>query len=129
MNQNTFEYVFNNTTTYTSKSTKKRISRKILSKKNDRLFNNSNNNSNNNFKYLYNFYSKLDYEHITKLYEKLYNIIIDSKNDDQKKWNYTNGLLLYTVNYFLIYKLHEIILPGSFGIPYLVNKINKLIEL
>jgi hypothetical protein len=58
----------------------------------------------------------------------MYNIIVDSQDNEQKKWNYTNGLLLYNVNYFLIYKLHEIIIPGDFGIPFFINKIKKIIK-
>ncbi len=119
---NNFEYVFNNT--YKS-ITKKKVSRKrSLSKKNDRLFNNTN----NNFKNLYNFYSKYDYENIVKIYEKMNHIIIDSTGNEQKKWNYTGGLLLYNVNYFLIYRLYKIILQGDIGIYDFINKVNKTIK-
>ena len=121
MNYNNFECVFNNT--YRS-STKKKTSRKTLSKRDDRLFNNNNNTFNN----LYKFYSKYNYDHIIKIYQKMYNIIIDSNDKEEKKWNYTSGLLLYSVNYFLIYKIHEIILHGDFGIPFFINKIKKTIK-
>jgi hypothetical protein len=134
-----FEYIFNNYIS-TSVKSKKKTYKKITSKTHRntltsiykytnqtddiKLFNNKN----NDFKNLHNFYKKYNFENITHIYEKLKNIIIDTENNDQQKWTYTSGLLLYNVYYFLIYKLSDIILPSDVGLKYFIHKIKKTIK-
>ena len=124
-----FECIFNNTenkltqkTSKKSKTSKTSKKSKTKEKEDVKLFNNNKNDFNN----LYNFYSKYNYESITQLYNKLKNIIVDTKNNEEKKWNYTTGFLLYGVNYYFIHRLSNIIIPGDEGISNFIDKFKKI---
>ena len=141
MKTDTFEYIFNNNFNVrtelkslkslkyssNSKKTKLQTKKKPIIKnppKDAKLFNNTN----NNFKNLFNFYKTYNYEHITTLFNKLNNIIVNTENNENKKWIYLSGFLLHNINYYFTYKLSDLIMASNEGINYFIYKMKNTIK-
>ena len=104
MTKDSFEFIFNNFNRNTLKKSKKNKTNKTKSKKlNKRKIKEDNklfNNNKNDFDNLYNFYSTYKYEEITNIYNKLKNIIIDTKGNDEKMMK-KNGIILQDFYYII----------------------------
>jgi hypothetical protein len=127
-----FEFTFTNFNNLKKSQKKKKLEtlkkKSIKVKKNEFYDTQLFDNNNNYFHNLLIFYSKYDYENIKKRYTKLQKIIIDTHNNQEKKWIYLSSLLLYNVNYFFVYKLKDLIMQGNVGINNFIYKFNKTIK-